>query len=589
MPGSSSRGIFLSYRREDAAPYARLVQRELSERIPDARVFFDIDSVEAGMDFSEAIREALVSCAVFVTLIGRQWATLADEEGNRRLDDPGDYVRLEVETALERGIRVIPVLVDRASPLKAKQLPSNLRKLARLHAVELSHDRYEFDVSRLLDLIQRALGASAGPVGQSPHAMNDKAVAGPRDVRPNGNALSKSAKHPEPIRTDRARAIRVLAAAERIASSIPSESTRASALVKIARAVAVTNPDRAALLIADAERFAESSSDQSSFGESGKIGALVDVATALGLTDPDRAARLIDDAERIAQSLTYKDRMNAVQKVFSLIAITRALTVTDPGRAERLAQTVPGEMRVSALVSVAKAVAVTDSGHAARLIDDAERVAQSISGDLKAGALAEIAKALAATDPGRAERIAQSISGDLKAGALAEIAKALAATDPGRAERIAQSISGDLKAGALAEIAKAVAVTDPGRAARLIDDAERIVQSLTEVSKARALADIAAAVAVTDPGRAARLIDDAERVAQSITGSSVLPGLVDLMEALWPADVGDASRPAADADHAAELSADPEGAARLKLLRRGSYGRLPEACGRPRSATSRIR
>jgi hypothetical protein len=75
-------------------------------------VFMDLDSIEAGLDFAQVITEAVDSCAVLVALIGRQWATLADEGGRRRLDDPDDFVRFEVRTALERGVRVIPVLVD---------------------------------------------------------------------------------------------------------------------------------------------------------------------------------------------------------------------------------------------------------------------------------------------------------------------------------------------------------------------------------------------------------------------------------------------------------------------------------------------
>ena len=162
MPGLSSRGIFLSYRREDTGPYARLLQFQLSERIPDARVFMDLDSIEAGLDFAEVIREAVDSCAVLVALIGRQWATLADEEGRRRLDNPDDFVRFEVQTALERGVRVIPVLVDGAKPLRQQQLPAELQKLARLNALELSYGRYQYDADRLLDLIDRCLP----PVGE---------------------------------------------------------------------------------------------------------------------------------------------------------------------------------------------------------------------------------------------------------------------------------------------------------------------------------------------------------------------------------------------------------------------------------------
>ena len=159
MSGFSSRGIFLSYRREDAAPYARLLQYQLGEHVPNAPVFMDLDSIEPGLDFAEVIREAVGSCAVLVALIGRQWTTLADEKGHRRLDNPDDYVRFEVQTALERGVRVIPVLVDGARALRQEELPPELQKLARLNAFELSFSRYQYDADRLVDLIRRLVAA----------------------------------------------------------------------------------------------------------------------------------------------------------------------------------------------------------------------------------------------------------------------------------------------------------------------------------------------------------------------------------------------------------------------------------------------
>lgn len=158
----SSRGIFLSYRREDAAPYARLLQVELRGRIPHARVFMDLDSIEPGADFVEVIREAVSSSAVLVVLIGRQWATLVDDEGRRRLDDPDDYVCFEIRTALELGIRVIPVLVDGARPVRQQQLPAELQKFARLNAFALSTDRYRSDRDRLLDIIQQMIALEPG-------------------------------------------------------------------------------------------------------------------------------------------------------------------------------------------------------------------------------------------------------------------------------------------------------------------------------------------------------------------------------------------------------------------------------------------
>ena len=178
MPRVPARGIFLSYRREDTAPYARLLQVELSERIPGAQIFMDLDSIEAGLDFAEVIRRAVDSCAVLVALIGRQWTAAADEKGRRRLDNPDDLVRFEVQTALERGVRVIPVLVDGAKPLRQERLPSELRQLARLNAYELSYGRYQYDADRLADLIQRLLAAAPSP-GAVHRSQSTSNVAAP--------------------------------------------------------------------------------------------------------------------------------------------------------------------------------------------------------------------------------------------------------------------------------------------------------------------------------------------------------------------------------------------------------------------------
>jgi TIR domain len=157
LPG----GVFISYRRSDTGPYARLLKEHLSEGFPDAQVFMDLDSIEAGLDFEEVIRDAVNSCLVMIALIGSRWATAADEEGRRRIEDPGDYVRFEIRTALERGIRVIPVLADGAKPLQDPQLPPDLRKLARLSALELSYERFEYDETRLTVVIRKVLAANS--------------------------------------------------------------------------------------------------------------------------------------------------------------------------------------------------------------------------------------------------------------------------------------------------------------------------------------------------------------------------------------------------------------------------------------------
>jgi TIR domain len=149
---SGQAGIFISYRHADALPHARLLQVNLLKRFPDRPVFM------AGLDFGKVISDAVYTCGVMVVLIGCQWATLVDGEGRRRLDDPDDYVRFEVRTALRRGVRVIPVLVDGARPPRQQELPPDLRRLARLNALEMSCDhRYQYDADRLMVVIERAL------------------------------------------------------------------------------------------------------------------------------------------------------------------------------------------------------------------------------------------------------------------------------------------------------------------------------------------------------------------------------------------------------------------------------------------------
>jgi hypothetical protein len=176
MPAFPSQGVFISYRREDTGPYARLLKVTLSERFPNEQVFMDLDSIEAGLDFAEVIESAVHSCAVLVAVIGRDWLTITDEDGHRRLDDPDDYVRFEIRTALERRMRVIPVLVDGAKALRQQQLPADLCLLARLNALEMSYNRYEYDETRLMAVIQRVLASGTGTPEAKPGPV-------PRPVR----------------------------------------------------------------------------------------------------------------------------------------------------------------------------------------------------------------------------------------------------------------------------------------------------------------------------------------------------------------------------------------------------------------------
>jgi hypothetical protein len=149
-----SANIFINYRREDSAGHAGRLFDALSGHF-EGRLFMDVDNLDPGTDFIEAIEEAVGSCEALIVVIGRDWLNIADDKtGRRRLDDPADFVRLEVESALARKVRVIPVLVQDAAMPSAAELPPSIAALARRHAIELSDDRWAYDVDRLTRTIQ---------------------------------------------------------------------------------------------------------------------------------------------------------------------------------------------------------------------------------------------------------------------------------------------------------------------------------------------------------------------------------------------------------------------------------------------------
>jgi hypothetical protein len=128
---------------------------ELAKHFGRDQVFKDVDSIELGDDFVEVITNAVASCDVLLALIGRRWLTITGQDGRRRLDNPDDFVRLEIEAALTRNVRVIPILVEAAQMPRADDLPASLAKLARRQALELSSNRFDLDARRLLRALDR--------------------------------------------------------------------------------------------------------------------------------------------------------------------------------------------------------------------------------------------------------------------------------------------------------------------------------------------------------------------------------------------------------------------------------------------------
>jgi hypothetical protein len=159
LKGASSR-IFVSYRRDDAVYAAGRLFDLLDQQLGADRVLMDIDTFRPGTSFTEAIADAVGSCGVLVALIGERWLMARDSSGERRIADPSDFVRLEIETALTRDIPVVPVLVDGAQLPSAGQLPASLAGLVRRQALELSSVNFDSDVRRLLDLLDSFPGAA---------------------------------------------------------------------------------------------------------------------------------------------------------------------------------------------------------------------------------------------------------------------------------------------------------------------------------------------------------------------------------------------------------------------------------------------
>src|SRR3954465_9120231 len=138
----SSGRIFISYRREETAYAAGWLFDRLANRFGRGPIFKDIGSIQRGDDFADVITTAVGSCDVLLALIGEQWLTITDEHGRRRLENPDDFVRLEIEAPLTRTVRVVPVLVAGARMPRSDQLPPSLAKLARRQALELSHSHF---------------------------------------------------------------------------------------------------------------------------------------------------------------------------------------------------------------------------------------------------------------------------------------------------------------------------------------------------------------------------------------------------------------------------------------------------------------
>jgi hypothetical protein len=149
--------IFINYRRGDEPGFTQALLGRLEQAFPAERLFIDVDNIPPGEDFVRMLESQVAQCDAMLTVIGNNWLDAIDERGGRRLDDPHDFVRIEIESALKLGKRVIPVLVHQARMPYPDELPEAIRPLSQRNAVRLTHERFRSDVQGLIKALQGAI------------------------------------------------------------------------------------------------------------------------------------------------------------------------------------------------------------------------------------------------------------------------------------------------------------------------------------------------------------------------------------------------------------------------------------------------
>jgi hypothetical protein len=160
-------GIFINYRRQDTQTYANMLYDALADHYGDERVFKDVDTIEVGRPWDKAIEAAVGRSDVMLVLIGERWLA-QDGDGRRRLDEPKDYVRKEIEAGLQRDMRVIPVTVGGARMPQPEELPSSVAGLTDIQAYDLDDDRWRADRDELLRRLDTVMGKTSGATRAGP-------------------------------------------------------------------------------------------------------------------------------------------------------------------------------------------------------------------------------------------------------------------------------------------------------------------------------------------------------------------------------------------------------------------------------------
>ena len=177
--------IFISYRRDDSIETAGRIYDQLAGHFGSENVFMDDYTIPPGVDFRKHLHDAVGGCDVVLAVIGRDWMKRRGLLRKRRLDDPGDFVRIEIEAALQRDVRVVPVLVRDATMPRPGDLPASIRDFAYRHAVRIRAGRdFRTDIDRLIGALQAVSPQPEAPSYSPPQSEAPPPEPLPPDVPP---------------------------------------------------------------------------------------------------------------------------------------------------------------------------------------------------------------------------------------------------------------------------------------------------------------------------------------------------------------------------------------------------------------------
>jgi len=154
--------VFISYRREDSAGYAGRVRDRLASTFGSDLVFMDVDGIPLGSNFVKVLQGEVATCSALLAVIGRGWLDMCDAQGRRRLDQPDDFVRVEIAAALQRNIPVIPILLDDTKIPRRDQLPADMQELVLRNGLAVRDASFHSDIDILIRALKAQLGAAAG-------------------------------------------------------------------------------------------------------------------------------------------------------------------------------------------------------------------------------------------------------------------------------------------------------------------------------------------------------------------------------------------------------------------------------------------